>query len=92
MNAIVPDYDEEVFVNQEQLMKVFQLFDKDGDGSITPAELAGQMAKMGLPLTYQELNDLMNDIDTNGDGIISFHEFSAILGMPVSEFLGIKIS
>ncbi|XP_024992173.1 probable calcium-binding protein CML16 [Cynara cardunculus var. scolymus] len=92
LNAILPDFDEEVFVNQDQLMKVFQLFDKDGDGSITPAELAGQMAKMGLPLTYRELNDLMNDIDTNGDGIISFHEFTAILGMPASEFLGIKIS
>ncbi|KAI3734038.1 hypothetical protein L6452_13498 [Arctium lappa] len=92
VNAILPDFDEEVFVNQDQLMRVFQLFDKDGDGSITPAELAGQMAKMGLPLTYRELNDLMKEIDTNGDGIISFHEFTAILGMPVSEFLGLKIS
>ncbi|KAL4574588.1 hypothetical protein LXL04_021422 [Taraxacum kok-saghyz] len=90
LNAIFPNPTDEVFIDHDQLMKAFQLFDKDGDGSITPLELASQMAKMGHPLTYRELNDLMNDIDTDGDGIISFHEFSAVFGMPASEFFGIK--
>ncbi|CAH1431265.1 unnamed protein product [Lactuca virosa] len=90
VNAIFPDSDEEIFIDQEQLMKAFRLFDKDGDGSITPIKLATQMAKLGHPLTYRELNDLMNDIDTDGDGSISFHEFTAVFGMPASEFFGIR--
>ncbi|PWA87224.1 Calcium-binding EF-hand [Artemisia annua] len=50
LNAILPDLNEEVLINHDQLMEVFRSFDKDGNGYITAAELAGQMAKMGQPL------------------------------------------
>ncbi|XVF08839.1 hypothetical protein REPUB_Repub07fG0038200 [Reevesia pubescens] len=46
-NAILPHMNEQILINQEQLMEVFQLFDRDGNGYITAAELAGSMAKMG---------------------------------------------
>ncbi|XP_057764609.1 probable calcium-binding protein CML15 [Salvia miltiorrhiza] len=45
--------------------------DANGNGYITAAEIAGQMAKMGHPLTYRELSDMMQEADTNGDGVIS---------------------
>ncbi|XP_071687290.1 probable calcium-binding protein CML16 [Rutidosis leptorrhynchoides] len=92
LNAILLDYINEVFNNDDQLMKMFCMFNKDGDGFITPVELASQMVKMGHPLTSRELIDLVHDIDTNGDGINRFHEFTAVLGMAISEFFEIKAS
>lgn len=89
VDAILPDMNEEILINQQQLMEVFRSFDRDGSGFITAAELAGQMAKMGHPLTYKELTEMMREADTNGDGVISFNEFTHILGKSASDFLGL---
>ncbi|XP_047306260.1 probable calcium-binding protein CML16 [Impatiens glandulifera] len=89
VKAILPDMNEEVLINQEQLMEVFRSFDRDGNGYITAAELAGQMSKMGHPLTYRELSEMMMEADTNGDGVISFNEFAIIMGRSASDFLGL---
>lgn len=92
VDAILPDINEQVLINQDQLMEVFRSFDRDGNGYITAAELAGQMAKMGHPLTYKELSDMMQEADTNGDGVISFNEFANILGKSASDYLGLSVS
>ncbi|KAL2559081.1 putative calcium-binding protein CML16 [Forsythia ovata] len=92
VDAILPDMNEEVLINQEQLMSVFRSFDRDGNGYITAAELAGQMAKMGHPLTYRELTEMMREADTNGDGVISFNEFANIMGRSAADFLGLTLS
>ncbi|EEF47626.1 Calmodulin, putative [Ricinus communis] len=89
VNAILPDMNEDVLINQEQLLEVFRSFDRDGNGYITAAELAGSMAKMGHPLTYKELSEMMREADTNGDGVISFNEFANIMAKSASDFLGI---
>ncbi|KAD6453252.1 hypothetical protein E3N88_07957 [Mikania micrantha] len=80
LNLILPDLNQEVLINHNQLMEVFRSFDKDGNGYITAAELAGKMAKLGQPLSYKELTEMMREADANGDGVISFNEFTAILG------------
>ncbi|XP_073050047.1 probable calcium-binding protein CML15 [Primulina eburnea] len=92
VGAILPDLNEQVLINQDQLLEVFRSFDRDGNGYITAAELAGQMAKMGQPLTYRELSDMMQEADTNGDGVISFNEFAIILGRSGVEYLGLTVS
>ncbi|KAI7986398.1 putative calcium-binding protein CML16 [Camellia lanceoleosa] len=45
VNAITPHMTEDLLINQGQLLEVFKSFDRDGNGYITPAELAGSMAK-----------------------------------------------
>ncbi|KAL7001295.1 putative calcium-binding protein cml16 [Sarracenia purpurea var. burkii] len=92
VEAILPDMTEEVLINQDQLMQVFQSFDRDGNGYITAAELAGQMAKMGHPLTYRELSEMMREADSNGDGVISFNEFASMMGKSAADFLGLTVS
>ncbi|CDP00536.1 unnamed protein product [Coffea canephora] len=92
VEAILPDMNEQILINQEQLLEVFRSFDRDGNGFITAAEFAGQMAKMGHPLTYKELTEMMRNADTNGDGVISFNEFANILGKSASDFLGLTVS
>ncbi|KAF8036269.1 hypothetical protein BT93_C2094 [Corymbia citriodora subsp. variegata] len=90
VGALLPDMTEQVFLNQEQLVEVFRLFDRDGNGYITPAELAGAMAKMGHPLTYRELSEMIREADTNGDGVISFQEFATIMARSAVDFLGLS--
>ncbi|CAI0552682.1 unnamed protein product [Linum tenue] len=91
VSAILPDINEEVLINQEQLLEVFRSFDRDGNGYITAAELAGSMAKMGHPLSYKELSEMMCQADTNGDGVLSFQEFANILARSAADFLGLAV-
>ncbi|XP_008800092.1 probable calcium-binding protein CML18 [Phoenix dactylifera] len=61
---------------EEQLRQLFKMFDRDGNGFITAAELAHSMAKLGHALTAEELTGMIKEADTDGDGRISFQEFS----------------
>ncbi|XP_077242909.1 putative calcium-binding protein CML11 [Tasmannia lanceolata] len=61
---------------EEQLRRLFRLFDRDGNGYITAAELAHSMAKLGHALTVEELTGMIKEADTDGDGRINFSEFS----------------
>lgn len=92
VSAIMPDINEQILGNQEKLLDVFNSFDRDGNGYITLAELAGSMAKMGQALTYKELKEMLEEADTDGDGVISFNEFTAIMAKSASEFLGLPLS
>lgn len=92
VSAILPDIKEEILVNQEQLLEVFRSFDRDGNGYITLAELAGSMAKMGQPLTYRELTEMIREADTDGDGVINFSEFAAIMAKSAAGYLGLPVS
>ncbi|XP_008776687.1 probable calcium-binding protein CML18 [Phoenix dactylifera] len=61
---------------EEQLRQLFKMFDRDGNGFITAAELAHSMARLGHALTAKELTGMIKEADTDGDGRISFPEFS----------------
>uniref|UniRef100_A0A7N0U1F6 EF-hand domain-containing protein n=1 Tax=Kalanchoe fedtschenkoi TaxID=63787 RepID=A0A7N0U1F6_KALFE len=92
VSAILPDMNEEqLLVNQEQLLQVFRSFDRDGNGYITAAELAGSMAKMGQPLTYKELTKMIHEADTDGDGVISFSEFASVMAQSASDLFGLSL-
>lgn len=64
---------------EDQLNQIFNMFDRDGDGYITAAELAISMAKLGHALTAKELTGMIMEADTDGDGRISFQGFSHAL-------------
>ena len=61
---------------EDQLRQLFRMFDRDGNGFITAAELAHSMAKLGHALTAEELTGMIREADTDGDGRINFQEFA----------------
>ncbi|KAI7738499.1 hypothetical protein M8C21_004652 [Ambrosia artemisiifolia] len=89
VNAMSPNMmTEQNVINQKLLLKVFHLFDRDGNGFITPSELTHAMAKMGQPLTYRELTEMIEEADTDGDGVISFSEFARVMAKSAAESFG----
>ncbi|KAL9556128.1 hypothetical protein MBANPS3_002020 [Mucor bainieri] len=59
--------------------EAFQLFDTDGDGSITAIELGTVLRKFGMKPTDAELQDMVNDVDADGNGNIDFTEFLGLV-------------
>jgi Ca2+-binding EF-hand superfamily protein len=69
----------------EEFKEAFSIFDKNGDGKISPSELGTVMRALGQNPTQQELNDLVNEIDTNGDSMIEFSEFLTMMARQIKE-------
>ncbi|KAJ0247854.1 calcium-binding protein CML27 [Hirschfeldia incana] len=61
--------------NPEELKKVFDQFDSNGDGKISVSELGGVFKAMGTSYTETELNRLLEDVDADRDGFINVDEF-----------------
>ncbi|KAG8971193.1 hypothetical protein FRB90_010570 [Tulasnella sp. 427] len=64
---------------EEEILEVFKVFDKDGDGMINAAELRHVMWNLGEKMTEDEVKDLIAEADTNGDGQLDFNEFMKLL-------------
>ena len=57
----------------------FQLFDQNGDGELTAAELGGALSRLDLGLEPHQLEAVMAAADTDNSGTIDLAEFMAAL-------------
>merc|ERR1719474_153202 len=62
----------------DELREVFKAFDIDGNGFISASELSHVMTKLGEKLTDEEINEMIQEADTNKAGKVSYEEFVAI--------------
>ncbi|XP_072042631.1 calmodulin-alpha-like [Amphiura filiformis] len=65
-------------LTEEQIAEfneAFSLFDKDDDGTITSEELGTLMRSLGQNPTEAELQDMINEVDADGNDTIDFSEF-----------------
>ena len=53
--------------------------DRDGDGHIEPKELARVMSDLGCPQTKERIAEIIQGVDTDGNGMIEFDEFIGIM-------------
>ncbi|GER32707.1 calmodulin-like protein [Striga asiatica] len=65
-------------MDSNELKRVFQMFDKNGDGWITRDELSGSLENMGIFIPDDELALMIGKIDANGDGFVDMDEFEAL--------------
>jgi Ca2+-binding EF-hand superfamily protein len=49
----------------------------DSDGRITKEELTTIMRDLGFPATEAQIDKMMKDADTNGNGSLDFEEFAS---------------
>ncbi|WP_323747425.1 EF-hand domain-containing protein [Catenulispora rubra] len=63
----------------EDVEKVFQLFDLDGDGLITAEELKDALAELGEDVTVEDAAERISTGDTDNDGTLSLAEFQAMM-------------
>ncbi|XP_042314739.1 calcium-binding protein 4 [Sceloporus undulatus] len=69
-------------VGIRELKIAFREFDTDGDGSISGAELRQAVtALLGEQLKAQEVDEMLKDVDLNGDGSVDFDEFVMMLSI-----------
>lgn len=61
-----------------ELARVFELFDRNGDGRITREELEDSLGKLGIPVLGNELAAMIARIDANGDGSVDVEEFGEL--------------
>ena len=69
----------------DEFKEAFALFDKDGDGSITTRELGTIMRSLGQNPTEAELQDMINEVDLDGNGTIDFPEFLSMMAKKLTE-------
>ena len=64
-----------------ELEVAFSVFDRDGSGNISRAELAYIMKHCGgdKRLNNEEVDQMMAIVDVDGDGEISYEEFAAMM-------------
>uniref|UniRef100_A0A7N1A5M2 EF-hand domain-containing protein n=1 Tax=Kalanchoe fedtschenkoi TaxID=63787 RepID=A0A7N1A5M2_KALFE len=80
--------EEEGVLNEEKInefREAFSLFDKNGDGCITIEELATVIRSLDQNPTEEELQDMITEIDCDGNGTIEFNEFLSLMAKKIKE-------
>ncbi|XP_063691172.1 calmodulin-A-like isoform X3 [Bolinopsis microptera] len=75
-------------LSEEQIAEfreAFSLFDKDGDGTITTTELGTVMKSLGQSPCESDLQDMINEVDADGNGTIDFKEFLEMMTKHMKE-------
>ena len=65
--------------DEEFIAWAFEAFDKDSSGKLSADEIRDVIRCMGDELTEEEVAEIMDRGDTDGDGLLSFQEFTRLI-------------
>ena len=60
---------------EDEVINAFRVFDKEGKGLISSAELKHIMMTIGDKMTEEEADEMVNEADIDEDGMINYEEF-----------------
>ncbi len=75
---VVASMNEKNVLTNDKLQAAFKMFDKDNSGTISPDEIK-EVLGFGQSLSEAAVNDIIKQVDENGDGEISFDEFAVMM-------------
>ena len=64
----------------------FKTFDTDEDGYLSLKELGDLLIELGVPVTKEELIEMTNEIDIEGNGTIDFKEFILLMARKMRDY------
>lgn len=67
---------------ERELRDAFRVFDKHNRGYICASDLRAVLQCLGEDLSEEEIEDMIKEVDVDGDGRIDFYEFVHALGEP----------
>ncbi|KAL5013227.1 hypothetical protein ScPMuIL_007497 [Solemya velum] len=68
-------FEPELDIEKERLITAFKTIDKNGNGFITKEDLRFALRCKDTPFSDKEVEELLQDADTNQDGKIDYKEF-----------------
>ncbi|OVA18636.1 EF-hand domain [Macleaya cordata] len=67
---------------EEEFKEVFRFLDGDGDGNISSLELRAYFGSIGEYMSHEEAQGVINDLDSDGDGLLDFNDFMVLMKRP----------
>merc|ERR1711962_1930024 len=74
---LVEDPDMETM--KRELKDAFSIYDKEGQGFITTEALSGLITELLAPLTNEEVEGILEELDEDGSGSMDFDEFCEMM-------------
>merc|ERR1712156_224738 len=71
--------DPDVETLKRELKDAFRIYDKEGQGFITTETLRGLISELLAPLTSDELDGIIEELDEDGSGTMDFDEFCEMM-------------
>lgn len=63
----------------KELREAFELYDENGDGLISAAELHKILSRLGEHCAVEDCVGMIKSVDSDGDGSVSFEEFKKMM-------------
>jgi len=64
---------------QEEIRESFNVFDRDGTGRISAAELRHVLTNIGEKLSEQEVDEMIREVDVDNDGQIAYEDMVRLM-------------
>merc|ERR1712186_235788 len=71
--------DPDIETMKRELKDAFRIYDKAGEGFITMETLRGLISELLAPLTADELDGIIEELDEDGSGTMDFDEFCEMM-------------
>lgn len=65
--------------SEAEIAEAFKVFDRNGDGKISAAELRHVLTSIGEKLSDADVDQMIREADVNNDGEIDIQEFTQLL-------------